>query len=55
MENGLPKVSWYPNLNTKGETRVYRVYGTEELGVNAKWEYPTTSRHRYFKVSVDMS
>ena len=55
MENGLPKVSWYPNLNTKGETRVFRVYGTEELGVNAKWEYPTTSRHRYFKVSVDMS
>ena len=50
MTNGVPVVSWLPDL---GEERHYTVYGKESLG-DAYWMTPTNSTHRFFKVTVEM-
>lgn len=54
MKDGVPVVTWEPNLNTNGEVRVYKVYGKETLSPAEEWAYPTNSLHRFFKVSVEM-
>ena len=51
--NGVPHVSWSPNLNTNGEARVYTVMGKEKL-TDAVWQSPTNSAHRFFKVKVEL-
>ncbi len=53
LEDGVPFVSWTPDLNTNGEIRVYRVFGKKQL-TDPIWMYPTNSSHRFFKVKVEM-
>ena len=54
MRDGLPFVSWEPDLNTNGVVRTYKVYGRETLGKGGEWQYPTNSLHKFFKVTVEM-
>ena len=51
--NGVPHVSWTPNLNTNGEVRVYTVMGKTNL-TDAAWTCPTNADHRFFKVKVEV-
>ena len=51
VSNGVPCVSWSPNLNTNGEVRMYTVMGKTNL-TDAAWQSPTNSAHRLFKVIV---
>ena len=53
MLDGMPVVTWDPNLNTNGVTRIYKVLGKEHLS-DPVWTCPTNSLHRFFKVSVEM-
>ena len=53
ISNGMPCVTWTPNLNTNGEVRVYTVLGKTNL-TDAAWVCPTNSAHRFFKVKVEM-
>ena len=53
IKNGLPVITWEPNLNEEGETRIYTIYGNETLDANG-WMSPTNSLHRFFKVGVEM-
>ena len=51
FSNGMPKVSWTPNLNSNAEMRVYTVLGKTNL-TDVAWMCPTNSGHRFFKVKV---
>ena len=53
FSNGVPYVSWSPNLNTNGEVRVYTILGKTNL-TDAAWGCPTNVAHRFFKVKVEM-
>lgn len=53
MKDGMPLVTWSPNLNSNGEVRVYTVMGKEKL-TDAVWQSPTNSTHRFFKVKVEL-
>ena len=53
FSNGVPYVSWSPNLNTNGEVRVYTILGKTNL-TDAAWVCPTNAAHRFFKVKVEM-
>ena len=56
MVEGLPNVTWEPDLNENGtkSERVYKIWGKESLDDGLDWEYPTNALHRFFKVSVEM-
>ena len=54
MADGMPIVTWDPDLNTNGIIRIYKVYGKETLDGSGEWQYPTNSLHRFFKVTVEM-
>ena len=54
MRDGLPFVSWTPDLNTNGIIRTYKIYGSETLEDGGNWQYPTNSLHRFFRVKVEM-
>ena len=54
ISNGMPVVTWEPDLNTNGIIRTYKVYGCETLEGGGDWQYPTNKLHRFFKVEVDM-
>lgn len=54
VQDGVPVVTWEPNLNTNSIERLYKVYGKETLSPTEKWAYPTNSLHRFFKVTVEM-
>ena len=54
MQDGVPVVTWEPDLNTNGVVRTYKVYGSESLENGGSWQYPTNSLHRFFKVTVEM-
>ena len=54
MGDGVPIVTWEPDLNTNGVIRIYKVYGKETLDGGGEWQYPTNSLHRFFKVTVEM-
>ena len=56
MLDGLPVVTWEPDLNENGTKaeRLYKVYGCESLDDSSSWQYPTNSLHRFFKVTVEM-
>ena len=54
MRDGVPVVTWEPDLNTNGVVRTYKVYGRETLENGGSWQYPTNSLHRFFKVTVEM-
>ena len=54
LKDGVPVVTWDPNLNTNGVVRAYKVYGSETLENGGDWQYPTNSLHRFFKVKVEM-
>ena len=54
MKDGVPIVTWEPDLNTNGIMRTYKVYGSETLESGGDWQYPTNSLHRFFKVTVEM-
>ena len=53
MTNGVPYVTWSPNLNTNGVVRNYTVWGKTNLTEEA-WHTPTNSASRFFKVTVEM-
>ena len=53
MKDGLPSITWKPNLNADEETRIYTIYGNETLD-EAGWTSPTNSLHRFFKISVEL-
>ena len=53
ISNGMPCVSWTPNLNTNEEVRVYMVMGKTNL-TDSAWACPTNAAHRFFKVKVEM-
>ena len=53
MSNGVPVVTWSPNLNTNEAVRLYRVWGAATL--DGSWAWPADAvRHRFFKVEVAM-
>jgi hypothetical protein len=54
IQDGVPVVTWEPNLNTNSIERLYKVYGKETLSSTEEWTYPTNSLHRFFKVTVEM-
>jgi len=56
FDGGTPIISWTPDLNENGtkSIRIYKIWGRETLGDDSKWEYPTNSLHRFFKVTVEM-
>ena len=54
VKDGVPAVTWTPNLNESELTRVYTIYGKESLGSSEDWVSPTNSLHRFFKVGVEM-
>jgi len=56
MRDGLPVLTWEPDLNENGtkSERLYKVYGSETLDDGGDWQYPTNSLHRFFKVTVEM-
>ena len=51
--DGVPQVTWSPNLNTNGIVRSYTIWGKENL-TDAAWHSPTNAADRFFKVSVEM-
>ena len=53
ISNGVPVVTWRPNLNTNGENRVYTIYGKESLS-DEEWMTPTNALSRFFMVVVSM-
>ena len=53
MFDGLPVLTWEPDLNTNGIVRTYKVYNKESLDSD-DWQCPTNSLHRFFKVTVEM-
>ena len=53
LTNGMPYVTWSPNLNTNGIIRNYTVLGKANLADMADWA-PTNSTHKFFKVKVEM-
>ena len=54
LTNGVPYISWTPDLNTNGIIRTYKIYGSETLENGGNWQYPTNSLHRFFRVKVEM-
>ena len=54
LTNGVPYISWTPDLNTNGIIRTYKIYGSETLENGGNWQYPTNSQHRFFQVKVEM-
>lgn len=56
FDGASPIISWRPDLNENGtkSIRIYKIWGRESLGDDSKWEYPTNSLHRFFKVTVEM-
>lgn len=55
VSNGVPIVSWYPNLNESARSRLYKVYGREDLSATSEWVWPSNKgKHRFFKVEVAM-
>ena len=54
MVDGVPQISWSPNLNTNGIERTYTIWGKTNLMDGVEWECPTNSAHRFFKVTVEM-
>ena len=54
MVDGVPQITWSPNLNTNGIERTYTIWGKTNLTDGAAWECPTNSAHRFFKVTVEM-
>ena len=54
LTNGVPYISWTPDLNTNGIIRNYKIYGSETLENGGNWHYPTNSLHRFFRVKVEM-
>lgn len=53
ITNGVPYVSWSPNINTNGVVRKYTILGKESLSDAIDWA-PTNSTHRFFTVRVEM-
>ena len=53
IRDGIPQVTWSPNLNTNGVVRSYTVWGKTNL-TDAAWHSPTNAADRFFKVSVEM-
>ena len=53
ISNGVPVVTWKPDLNTNGANRVYTIYGKEALN-DLEWITPTNALCRFFKVGVAM-
>ena len=51
--DGVPQVTWAPNLNTNGVVRSYTIWGKESL-TDAAWHSPTNAADRFFKVAVEM-
>lgn len=51
--DGVPQVTWSPNLNTNGVVRSYTILGKENL-TDATWHSPTNAADRFFKVLVEM-
>ena len=51
--DGVPQVTWSPNLNTNGVVRSYTIWGKESL-TDAAWHSPTNAADRFFKVMVEM-
>ena len=54
MVDGVPQITWSPNLNTNGVERTYTIWGKTNLTDGVEWECPTNSAHRFFKVRVEM-
>ena len=52
--DGVPQVTWSPNLNTNGTERTYTIWGKTNLTDDVDWMCPTNSVHRFFKVEVEM-
>jgi hypothetical protein len=54
MVDGIPQITWSPNLNTNGIERIYTIWGKTNLTDGAEWECPTNAAHRFFKVTVGL-
>ncbi len=54
MVDGVPQITWSPDLNTNGIERTYTIWGKTNLTDGVEWECPTNSAHRFFKVVVEL-
>lgn len=55
MIDGMPRITWEPDLNDDGiERRVYRIYGSETLENGGDWHSPTNALDHFFKVTVEL-
>lgn len=54
MANGVPIITWTPDLNTNVIERTYKIWGCNALDDLDAWQYPTNALHRFFKVTVEM-
>ena len=53
FSNGQICLTWTPDLNSNGVTRIYKVSGRTDLD-KGDWETPVQQWHRFFKVEVAM-
>ena len=53
MVDGIPQITWSPDLNSNGVERIYTIWGKESL-TDAEWVAPTNAAHRFFKVTVEL-
>ena len=54
MVDGVPYVSWEPNLNTNETLRIYRILGKADLADPGEEWLRVRPGHRFFKVTVEM-
>ena len=54
MVDGVPCVSWEPNLNTNETLRIYRILGKADLADPEEDWARVRPGHRFFKVAVEM-
>ena len=54
MVDGVPCISWEPNLNTNGTVRIYRILGKADLADPEEDWARVRPGHRFFKVTVEM-
>ena len=51
--DGVPQITWLPNLNTNGVVRSYTIWSKAHL-TDAVWHSPTSVADQFFKVAVGM-
>ena len=54
IADGKVGISWTPDLNSNGVTRIYTVFGRTDLAPGGVWGTPLRPWHRFYKIEVAM-